>query len=158
MNKFSDQGCEFLGELEGCEFKAYKDTAKNWTIGIGHLIRLPKEKELLTKTLTKQEVFQLLRSDLSQAERTVNDHVKVPLQQNQYDALVIFVFNIGEPNFNTSTVLRLLNSGDYEGAEKHLDDWVKVTKNGKRVFSQGLQNRRDEEQELFDHSDYKKQR
>jgi lysozyme len=154
--KFSSKGIDFLIELEGLKAQAYKDTADKWTIGIGHLIK-PSEKELMYRVLSKPEAVALAYEDLRTTEALVNRLVKVPLNQQQYDALVIFAFNIGT-QFQTSTVLRLLNEGNYKEACMHLDDWVKVTKGGRRVFSQGLQNRRDEEQELFFNGDYTKQR
>jgi lysozyme len=157
MTQFSSRGVDFLIELEGLKLKAYKDSADKWTIGVGHLIR-QGEQELKYTTITKLEAIDLLHHDLRPAEQVVNRLVKVPITQYQYDALVIFTFNVGTESFADSTVLKMINQCNYKDACAHLDDWVKVTKNGKKTFSQGLQNRRDEEQELFDHADYTKQR
>jgi lysozyme len=155
--QFSDDGCHFLAELEGVKAKAYKDTANIWTIGIGHVIKC-NEPELYKKTLTQAEIYALARKDLAWAVGAINDHVNIKLTQYQFDALVILVFNIGETNFLSSSILKALNKGNLSEADKHFDDWVKQRKNGKLVFSQGLQNRRDEEQELFEKGDYEKQR
>lgn len=157
MMKFSSRGMDFLIELEGMKFQAYKDTADKWTIGIGHLIK-DNEKELMHRVLSKPECTALAYEDLRQSESLVNRLVKVPMNQQQYDALVIFSFNIGGSAFAASTVLRLMNECNYKEACEHFDDWVKVTKGGRRIFSEGLQNRRDEEQELFINGDYTKQR
>jgi len=80
-----------------------------------------------------------------EAEDAVNRLVKVELTQNQFDMLVSFVFNVGEGQFKRSTLLRLLNQGDYEGAANELPKWK--FDNGKMI--QGLLNRRLEEQKIF---------
>lgn len=156
--KFSERAAAFLAELEGVKYKAYKDAGGKWTIGVGHLIK-KGEEHLLRATLTKPETISLLMSDVKESETVVNQSVKMPLTQQQFDALVILVFNIGTGNFLKSSVLRELNSKDYMDAYRHFDDWNKI-RNYKGVlqFCQGLQNRRDEEQELFLNGDYTKQR
>ena len=129
----------FITKEEGLRNKAYKDSKGLWTIGVGHLIK-PDEKHLLTATLTDQEVEELLQSDLKWCQDAVDNHVKVPLTQNQYDALYSLCFNIGETNFKRSTVVKRINDGDYHGAADAILMWNKPPE---------LKKRRKRERELF---------
>lgn len=126
---------------EGLRLTAYLDTGGVWTIGYGHTGS--DVREGLTIPLSEAE--RLLTRDLRVAEGHVNDAVKVKLTQNQFDALVSFVYNVGGGAFRSSTLLKLLNAGDYDGAANQLPRWNKD--NGKTV--PGLTNRRREERELF---------
>lgn len=141
----SAQGIALLKELEGVERKAYRDTAGLWTIGVGHLIK-PNETDLLTATLTDEEIENLLRADLAWSEKAVNDNVRVRITQNQFDALVSFVFNVGAGAFEDSTLLRKLN----EGAKPRelVFEFGRWNKAGGQVV-QGLINRRRKEAGLF---------
>jgi lysozyme len=109
--------------FEGKRNRAYKDSRGLWTIGVGHLIK-PNEKHLITAELTDKEVHELLRHDLNQCDEAVTSSVRVPLTQNQYDALYSLCFNIGPNGFKTSTIVRRLNQGDYRGAAEHFMDWI----------------------------------
>lgn len=111
------------------------------TIGYGHKLG-PLENYW---TITQAEADRLLVSDLSDAEAAVNRLVKVPLTQNQYDALVSFVFNVGSGSFSRSTLLKLLNAKDYAGAAKQFPAWRKS--NG--VVMGGLVQRRANEMAMF---------
>ena len=95
--------------------------------------------------LTEQQCWDLLEQDLSCFERAVNKEVKVPLTQNQFDALTSFAFNVGITNFWESTLLRLLNKGEYEKVPDQLKRWNKA---GGKVVA-GLINRRDKEIALW---------
>jgi lysozyme len=106
----SEKGIEFLTNLEGFKTKAYKDSKQLWTIGIGHLIDLTKERDLLTRELTKSEVQKLFDKDLDRFELAVKNSIKVPLKKYQFDALVSLAFNIGENAFKKSTLVRLINA------------------------------------------------
>jgi lysozyme len=130
-----------IKDHEGLRLTAYKDGGGVWTIGYGHTGS--DVREGLTIPLSEAE--RLLTRDLRTAEGYVNRLVQVKLTQNQFDALVSFVYNLGGEAFANSTMLRLLNAGDYEGAAKQFPRWNKD--NGKVV--QGLINRRAKEQELF---------
>ena len=129
----------FITKEEGLRNKAYKDSKGLWTIGVGHLIK-PDEQHLLTATLTDEQVEQLLQSDLKWCQDAVDNHVKVPLTQNQYDALYSLCFNIGETNFRKSTVLRKVNENDLKGAADAILMWNKP---------EVLINRRKRERALF---------
>jgi len=110
--------------FEGKRNKAYQDTRGLWTTGVGHLIK-PDEQHLVQTVLTDDQVNDLLRHDLKWCEDAVATSVKVPLNQNQYDALYSLCFNIGANGFKSSTIVRLLNQGDYKSAAEHFMDWVR---------------------------------
>lgn len=117
--KLSDNGAKVLILREGLKLKAYKDTKGIWTVGVGHTG--PEVVEGLV--ITKEKAHELFQKDVAWAEDAVN-LVKVPLTQNQFDALVSFVFNIGAGAWKRSTMLKMLNAGDYVGATKQFDRWV----------------------------------
>lgn len=112
-----------------------------WTIGWGHTG--PEVHEGLTINLSHAE--KLLAQDLLSAERSVNRYTEAELNQNQFDALVSFVFNCGVGNFSTSTLLKKLNDKDYAGAAKEFERWNK----SKGKVLGGLTRRRKMEAELF---------
>ena len=132
---------ELIKESEGLRLTAYLPTPNDvWTIGYGH-----------TKTakpgmhITKAGAEELLKHDLAWVEEALKKHVKVPLTQNQYDALASFVYNLGASNFKRSTLLKLLNKGDYQGAADQLLRWDKQ----KGKVLRGLTIRRNHERNLF---------
>ena len=129
----------YIKDEEGVRNKAYKDSKGLWTIGVGHLIK-NDETHLLSKTLTDDEVDELLRSDLRWCSAAVEGSVKVPLSQEQFDALYSLCFNIGETNFKRSTVVRRLNQSDYQGAADAILMWNKPPE---------LMKRRRRERDLF---------
>lgn len=135
------QNKQTIKDHEGLRLTAYKDGGGVWTIGYGHTGA--DVREGLTIPLSEAE--RLLTRDLKTAEGHVNGAVQVKLTQNQFDALVSFVYNVGGEAFRTSTMLRLLNAGDYVGAANQFPRWNKD--NGKVV--QGLINRRAKERDLF---------
>lgn len=99
--------------------------------------------------ITKAQSRAYLRKDLARFERCVNDAVTVPINQNQFDALVSLAFNIGEANFEKSSVLRLLNQKNYTGAADAFLRWNKAKKKGVLTVLPGLTRRRKEERALF---------
>ena len=96
-------------------------------------------------TISQEEADEFLAVDLHTAESTIYDTVHVHLDQNQFDALVCLIYNIGGEAFRTSTVLRLLNQEDYSGAANAFLMWNKA---GGKVNA-GLVNRRTAERALF---------
>lgn len=147
--KISLNGKNQLIKHEGIRYEMYYDVAGLPTIAIGHLINLKTEKHLLTKKLTNREVMELLNKDLLRFENNINKVVKVPLNQNQFDVLVSFSFNIGINAFNQSSLLRVLNQGNYEEVGNQLMRWNKAVVNGKLQPVLGLTNRRKDEVKLF---------
>lgn len=142
--QLSYNGLEFLKDQEGFRAKAYKDGGGVWTIGYGttRVDGKPVEEGM---TCTESQALVWLGQDTASAQTKLNQLVKVPLRQNQFDALVSFVYNIGEDAFEKSTLLRMLNMGDYMGAYAQMSRWDKD--NGKVVL--GLTKRRMREQSLF---------
>ncbi len=140
----TQSGIDFLKSVEGFSSKAYWDV-KGWSIGFGHFMGVSKLEDNISMT----RGLELLRNDLNWVEKAIKNRVTVPLNENQYAALVSFVYNEGEPNFASSTLLKKLNAGDYVGASNELPRWNKVRKNGVLVVDAGLSNRREKERQLF---------
>ena len=143
--KTSDVGIELIKKYEGCVLKAYKCPSGVWTIGYGHTNGVKSGMQI-----TKTQALDYLKQDLSTFENVVTNYVKVPLNQNQFDALVSFSFNCGTGALKTSTLLQKLNSSDYNGAANEFLKWNKS--NGKVL--NGLVRRRQEEKELFLKTNY----
>jgi len=135
----TDSTVSFITEEEGFKNQAYKDSKGLLTIGVGHLIKT-SEPHLITATLSDQEVKDLLKSDLRWCSEAVEDSVRVPLTQRQFDALYSLCFNIGETNFKKSTVVKRLNQNDYKGAADAILMWNKPAV---------LEKRRKRERNLF---------
>lgn len=134
-----------LKSFEELRLKAYLPTKHDvWTIGWGHTATAYQGMEI-----TEKEAEALLRSDLAWVRKAIKDLVKVPLSQLQYDALAGLIFNIGRPNFESSTVLKRLNAYDYVGAADAFLMWDKQRQNGKLVVLKGLVRRRAEESAMF---------
>lgn len=137
----SQKGVDLIKASEGLELKAYKDSVGVLTIGYGSTGTHVFARQVITES--QAEV--LLKSDLSRFEKGVMDLVKVPLNQNQFDALVSFSFNLGLGNLKSSTLLRKLNSMDYAGASLEFERWNRA---GGKILA-GLTKRRLAEKALF---------
>lgn len=144
---------EFLHGFEKLVLKTYNDGYGFPTIGWGHKLR-PGEK--FPGGITKAQADEMFKADLQEAVDVVNRAVKVPLSQGQFDALVSFVFNVGPggpkkagfvrlPSGQPSTMLRMLNDGNYAGAAKEFPKWTLSA--GQR--SRGLLRRRNAEMKMF---------
>ena len=121
---------------------AYPDPGTNgvpWTICYGSTTGVRRGM-----VLTDRECDERLRQDISVAEAAIRRNVKVPLSQPEYDAYVSFIFNVGETQFRSSTMLRLLNQGFREQACRQLPRWVYA--NGKVM--NGLRTRRNQEMQV----------
>ena len=136
----SQKGIDLIKKFEGCRLEAYKCPAGIWTIGYGHTKGV-KDGMIISREQAKE----FLREDLRIFEQAVEACVKVPLSQNQFDALVSFCYNCGSGALKTSTLLRLLNEGKYSEAGEQFLRWNKA---GGKVLV-GLTRRREEERELF---------
>jgi lysozyme len=117
--KTSDEGLAVLTLREGKRRRAYLDTKGIPTIGVGHT----GPEVYIGLVWTDQQIEDALKDDVVKCEDCINKYVKVPLTQNQFDALVSFIFNVGATAFRRSTLLRILNTGDYEEAAKCFDMW-----------------------------------
>jgi lysozyme len=145
--KISTEGIELIKQFENFSPTWYKDSKGVWTIGYGHA---GKGSERYTiNRVNRNEALKILQNDISIAEAAVNKLVKVELTQNQYDALVSFVFNVGEGNFSKSTLLKKLNEKKYDEAAEEFLKWNKITYQGKKIELLGLTNRRNKEKALF---------
>lgn len=124
----------------------YRDPVGLPTVGYGHLV-LAKDKLKIGDKITQARAEQLLRDDLASAERAVEKLVSVPISDNQFAALVSFIFNLGSGNLAKSTLLRKLNRRDYAGAAEQFGRWIFAGKPPKAL--PGLIKRRARERELF---------
>lgn len=115
----SDKGLDLLILREGKRNKAYKDVKGILTIGVGHTG--PEVVEGLV--WDDETIKQVLKQDCSIAERAIKTYVFTPLTQNQYDALVSFIFNVGVNAFRRSTLCAKLNMRDFVGAADQFDRW-----------------------------------
>lgn len=136
----SKKGIDLIKRFEGCRLKAYRCPAGVWTIGYGHTGNVKS-----TDVITQEKAEEILKRDLKVHEDNVKRVVKIALTQNQFDALVSFEFNVGYGAFANSTLLKLLNSGNYNAAAKQFERWVHVGDN----ILEGLMKRRKAEKELF---------
>lgn len=139
--KYSVSGLHLTEQFEGCRLTAYQDSKGVFTIGYGHTRNVHQND-----TCTQAEAELFLQQDVSWAEDIVNNNVTTVLTQPQFDALVDFVFNVGSGNFLSSTLLKLLNAGDFEGASNQFVRWDRA---GGQVLA-GLLRRRNAEKEVFD--------
>ncbi len=143
--KISQNGIEIIKRFEGLVLEAYQDIADVWTIGYGHTGSDVKPG----MKIDEAEAEALLRHDLRSHQDAVDRSVRVPLNQNELDALVSFVYNIGATAFRKSTALKRLNSGDRIGAAEALTWWSKATVGGVLRQVTGLVRRRAAERALF---------
>lgn len=148
----SSQGQQLIKSFEGLRLTAYRDVAGVWTIGYGstryHDGRLVKPGDKLASEVQASAIF---INTLGQYENAVNSYVKVPLTQDQFDALVSFTYNEGTFALQESTLLRKLNEKDYQGAADQFLVWDKITDphSGQKVVCDTLTKRRGAERHLF---------
>jgi lysozyme len=148
-----DKVRQLIAGEEGLRLNAYRDTGGAWTIGYGHLIK-PGERFYphgSVRSITRSEAESLFSADISAAKLAVITAVKVLLNDNQRAALESLAFNIGSRNFKGSTLVRLLNAGDYAGASAQFLVWKKDQdpKTGQLVTVPALLARRVREQSVF---------
>ena len=134
------EGLALIKKFEGCELKAYQCSAGVWTIGYGHTKDVVEGMEI-----TQEQAEQMLVDELHEYESYINKYVTVALSQNQFDALVSWVYNLGPVNLTASTMLKVLNSGEYEDVPAQMKRWNKA---GGKVL-EGLIRRREAEACLF---------
>lgn len=145
----SAPGARMIGEFEGFCPTLYDDPAGHCTIGYGHLVHRGgtngSEPAAFRRGITQAEGRRLLREDARPAGDAVNSLVKVPLTQQQFDALTSFVYNLGPESLRSSQLLERLNAGEYDAVPEELSKWVHA---GGKVLP-GLVNRRHAEGRLF---------
>ncbi len=143
--KTSDAGIKLIKHFEGTKLVAYKCPAGKWTLGTGSTFWPNGEPVKEGDTVTEEGAEELLKATLSKFEQGIDKVVVVLLNQNQYDALVAFSFNVGVAAFSGSTLLKLLNQKKYLEAANEFPKWNKIA--GK--VSNGLVRRREAERGLF---------
>lgn len=153
--QISESGIEFIKRYEGVRNTAYNDVAGLKTIGVGHLlteeelrgnyVKIGSQKISADQSLTDQQVNDLLRQDLEPKMQTVRNTIKSNITQSQFDMLVSLCFNIGSGAFKNSTVVRVINEGNFDKVTAAFLMWVKA----KGRVVQGLVNRRQAEAANF---------
>jgi len=142
--KPSDNVVQMIKKHEGFASKLTDDVGHPM-IGYGCDLSAAEAKKYEGRTISEVEAVSLLLARLTPVVDFLNNIVKVPLTQNQFDALCDLVYNIGSGNFSTSTLLKKLNVKDYTGAASEFVNWNMA---GGKVLS-GLTKRRESERDLF---------
>jgi lysozyme len=164
MRDINHAGLDLIKSFEGCpdgnpatvNLDPYLDPIHIWTIGWGHAIIVggqflrgaqnrARAFALYPGGIIVQQAEALLRADVLDKCRDVTTLIKVPLNDNQYSAVISFAFNLGAGNLRQSTLLRKLNAGDFSGAAAEFSKWNKA---GGKVLA-GLTRRRAAEAALF---------
>ena len=141
----SANGYSIIKEFEGLRLDAYLDTGGVWTIGYGTIKYMSGTRVAKGDKISVEDAEANLMNDCKWVDACLDKKVTAKLNQNQFDALASFVYNIGESQFGSSTLLRKVNAGDFVGAASEFDRWV--FDNGKRI--EGLAKRRAKEKALF---------
>ena len=143
--KISVEGKELIKKFEGCELESYRCSADVSTIGYGHTKGVSDGD-----SCTQDEADQMLTDDLEEFEGYVDKLVTVDLEQNQFDALVSWVYNLGPTNLSSSTMLKVLNEEKYNEVPNQIRRWNKA---GGNVLD-GLTRRREAEALLFQNKEW----
>jgi len=144
--KTSDEGISLIKKFEGCRLEPYFCSGNVLTIGYGHT------KDVIENmSITEDTAEALLKEDLKDFEEQVSNLVKVELNQNQFDALIAWTFNLGSGNLSSSTLLKKLNNSEYGEVPEQIKRWNKA---GGKVL-EGLIRRREAEALLFEGKDWK---
>ena len=144
--KLDVNGINLLADLEGLKLKAYKCPAGIWTIGLGNTFYADGSRVKEGDIITKEEAYYLFHLIATKFEKTINDNVKKPLTQNQFNSLFCFCYNVGQTAFVNSTLLRLININPSDAnIAKEFLKWNKIAK----IPSKGLTNRRIKESALY---------
>lgn len=138
-------GIDIVKEFEGCRLTAYLCPADKWTIGYGATFYENGVPVRQGDTITQERAEELLSKLYIDFESKVKPLVLVEINENQLGALTSFAYNVGIANLKSSTLLRKLNSGDYEGAQLEFGKWIYSNK----VVLNGLVRRREAESKLF---------
>ena len=140
-------GIGLIKSFEGLRLKAYQDAVGVWTIGYGTTRGVKPGQQI-----TEAQAESLIKTDLARFERDVSQAVRVPINDNQFAALVSFTYNVGSGAMRSSTLLRKLNRRDIRGASNEFPRWNRA---GGRVLA-GLTRRRNAEKALFLGQDYRR--
>lgn len=122
--KISNNGLQQIIKREGVILHAYQDSVGVWTIGTGHTSAAGPPAVGPGLSISRADNDTILARDLAPIEREAAQYIKVPVTQNQYDAIISIVFNVG-PKFWHSTTIQKLNQKDYHGAAEAIMQWSK---------------------------------
>lgn len=139
--KITKEGINLIKKFEGLRLEAYLCPAGVWTIGYGHTKGVKKGQ-----VITQLEADNLLKEDLSSFEKGVTSLIKSNINQNQFDSLVSFAFNLGLANLKSSTLLKKVNANPND--RTIVDEFLKWVY-AKKVFLEGLHRRRQAEANLY---------
>mgnify|MGYP003638022248 CR=1 FL=1 len=144
--KISSEGIELIKKFEGCETTAYQDSVGVWTIGFGHTKGVQEGQ-----SCSMQDAETMLSEEMDEYEGYINSMVDVDLNQNEFDSLVAWVYNLGPTNLRESTLLKILNAGDKDGIPEQINRWNRA---GGKIL-QGLVRRRQAESLMFQNMDWR---
>ena len=144
--KISSDGLELIKHFEGCETTAYQDSVGVWTIGYGHTKNVEEGQ-----TCSIEDAETMLADEMDEYEGYINNMVKVDLEQHEFDALVAWVYNLGPTNLGESTMLKVLNGGQFARVPSEMKRWNRA---GGQVL-EGLVRRRTAEALMFENLDWK---
>lgn len=145
MMQISDKGIALIKSFEGCKLTAYQDPGGIWTIGYGWTQPVNGKPVGAGMVIDQATAERLLKCGVVQYEQGVSKLVKVPINQNQFDALVDFAYNLGLRALSTSTLLKLVNAKEFTAAAEEFPRWNQQ----QRKVLPGLVRRRAAERELF---------
>ena len=146
--QISPRGLKLIADFEGLRLNAYPDPGTGnepWTIGYGTTVYPDGRKVKKGDVITQVQALDYLKQDVKKFATSVTQLVGVPINQNRFDALVSFTYNLGAGALARSSLLRKLNAREYEAAAAEFDKWVYA---GGRILP-GLVNRRKAERDLF---------
>jgi len=144
--KISEDGLELIKKFEGCETSAYQDSVGVWTIGFGHTKGVEEGQ-----TCSIEDAESMLADEMDEYEGYINDMVRVDLQQHEFDSLVAWVYNLGPTNLNESTMLKVLNGGQFDRVPDEMNRWTRA---GGEIL-EGLVRRRQAESLMFQNLDWR---
>jgi lysozyme len=144
--KISEDGLELIKKFEGCETTAYQDSVGVWTIGFGHTKGVEEGQ-----TCSIEDAESMLADEMDEYEGYINNMVKVDLQQHEFDALVAWVYNLGPTNLGESTMLKVLNGGQFDRVPDEMNRWTRA---GGEIL-EGLVRRRQAESLMFKNLDWR---
>lgn len=146
--KYSDMIVNFIKSKEGYSSKAYICAGGKLTIGWGSTFTDKGVPIKNTDIINKDEAENYLNYELNIINQELNK-LELNLNQNQHDALISFIYNVGIPAFKRSTMLKLLKQRKYKEASDEFIKWDKITRKGKKISLPGLTKRRQEERKIF---------
>ena len=144
--KISEDGLELIKKFEGCETTAYRDSVGVWTIGFGHTKGVEEGQ-----TCSIEDAESMLADEMDEYEGYINNMVKVDLQQHEFDSLVAWVYNLGPTNLGESTMLKVLNGGQFDRVPDEMNRWTRA---GGKIL-EGLVRRRQAESLMFQNLDWR---